>query len=68
MNPLGYNGHSFCKGTAHAAAAMSSEDIKVLGRSKSDAYKLYTGHDDVRRLHLAMQVNTKLQPSAPRPQ
>jgi len=70
MNPLGYNGHSFRKGAAHSAAAagMSSEDIKVLGRWKSDAYKLYTGHDDVRRLHLAMQVNTKLQPTAPRPQ
>ena len=69
MTPAGFNGHSFRKGAAHSAAAagMSGDEIKTLGRWKSDAYKLYTGHDDVRRLKLAKTVTNKLR-STPRTQ
>ena len=69
MTPAGFNGHSFWKGAAHSAAAagMSGDEIKTLGRWKSDAYKLYTGHDDVRRLKLAKTITNKLR-SAPRTQ
>jgi hypothetical protein len=39
INPVGYNGHSFRKGAAQSAAAagMPNEEIKILGRWKSDA-------------------------------
>jgi hypothetical protein len=72
INPVGYNGHSFRRGAAHSAAAagMTDEEIKILRRWKSDAYKLYTGHDDVRRFNLASKVTYNLRnrkPAAPQP-
>jgi hypothetical protein len=67
ISPTGYSGHSFHRGAVHSAAAagMSSEDIKTLGRWESDSYKLYTRHDDVRCLNLASKVSHKLRFAPP---
>jgi len=58
-NPIGYSGHSFRKAAAHSAAAagLSNEDIKTLGRWKSEAYRLYMGHDKARRLRLSTRLS-----------
>lgn len=64
INQEGFNGHCFRKDEAQSAAAAgtSGDEIKTLGRWKSDAYN---GHDDVHRLKLAKIVINKLR-STPR--
>lgn len=49
-----YSGHSFRRGaaTSAAAAGYSSHEIQLLGRWRSDAYKLYIDTDPSRILHL----------------
>ncbi|KAH0580494.1 hypothetical protein H2248_012574 [Termitomyces sp. 'cryptogamus'] len=55
FNPSLYAGHSFCGGTASAAAAVGYSDYKIqlLGRWRSDSYKLYIENDPSRILHLS---------------
>jgi len=61
INPAGYNGHSFRRGAAHtvAAAGMSDNEIKTLGRWAGPAFKLYTGQNDARWLSVAKNLTTK---------
>jgi hypothetical protein len=55
LNPKIYAGHSFRRGAASAAAAAGYSDyeIQLLGRWRSDAYKLYIESDPKRILHLS---------------
>ena len=55
LNPKAYAGHSFCHGAASeaAAAGYSNYEIQLLGRWRSDAYKLYIETSLNRILHLS---------------
>lgn len=55
LNPKLYAGHSFRRGAASAAAAAGYSDyeIQLLGRWRSDAYKLYIETNPQRILHLS---------------
>lgn len=50
-----YSGHSFRRGgaTAAAAAGFSEQDIQLIGRWRSDAFKLYIDVGPQRLLHLS---------------
>ena len=55
LNPKAYAGHSFRRGAASeaAAAGYSDYEIQLLGRWRSDAYKLYIETSLNRILHLS---------------
>lgn len=55
INPHLYAGHSFRRGASSAAAAAGYSDyeIQLLGRWRSDSYKLYIENDPARILHLS---------------
>jgi len=55
LNPKNYAGHSFRRGAASSAAAAGYSDyeIQLLGRWRSDAYKLYIETNHQRILHLS---------------
>jgi hypothetical protein len=57
-NPALFSGHSFRKGAATEAArrGLPYDDIKILGRWKSDSIKLYITHDINRLVRLSYQV------------
>jgi hypothetical protein len=54
-----YAGHSFCRGAATAAAAVGYSDyeIQLLGRWRSDAYKLDIDVPAARVLHLSSRLH-----------
>lgn len=58
-NPSLYAGHSFRRGAASAAAAAGYSDyeIQLLGRWRSDAYKLYIETSPQRILHLSFLLH-----------
>ncbi|KAF5355210.1 hypothetical protein D9757_014770 [Collybiopsis confluens] len=59
VDPAGYSGHSFRRGAATSAAAASYSDyeIQLLGRWRSDAYKLYLDVPVGRLLHLSARLH-----------
>jgi hypothetical protein len=59
INPKRFAGHSFRRGTASEAAAtgFSNYEIQLLGRWRSDAYKLYIENPISRILHLSKQLH-----------
>ncbi|KNZ80827.1 hypothetical protein J132_04256 [Termitomyces sp. J132] len=72
LNPDVFAGHSFCRGAASEAAAAGYSDygIQLLGRWRSDAYRLYVENDTNRilqlsfLLHLAHTQVTPFEPPA----
>ena len=60
-----YSGHSFRRGAATSAAAVGYSDyeIQLLGRWRSDAYKLYIDVPDARILHLSSRLHVACAPA-----
>ncbi|KNZ80852.1 Integrase/recombinase xerD like protein, partial [Termitomyces sp. J132] len=67
LNPEIYAGHSFRRGAASAAAAAGYSDyeIQLLGRWRSDSYKLYIDNDPNRILHLSSLLHVAFTHLAP---
>lgn len=59
-----YSGHSFRRGAATSAASVGYSDyeIQLLGRWRSDAYKLYIDVPSDRTLHLSSRLHLALTP------
>lgn len=59
LNPAGFAGHSFRRGAASEAAAAGYNDyeIQLLGRWRSDSYKLYIENPISRILYLSQQLH-----------
>ncbi|KAJ3979343.1 hypothetical protein F5890DRAFT_1421502, partial [Lentinula detonsa] len=59
FNQSAFSGHSFCRGAATSAfaAGFTEYEIQLLGRWRSDAYKLYIEIDEARRLHISSQLH-----------
>lgn len=59
-----YSGHSFRRGAATSAASAGYSDfeIQLLGRWRSDAYKLYIDTPADRTLHLSSRLHLALAP------
>jgi hypothetical protein len=63
ISTVGFSGHSLRKGAAVSAAAngLSRDEIKLLGRWKSDAVDVYINEvSEVDRLRNLLQLNSKL--------
>ncbi|PPQ82917.1 hypothetical protein CVT24_008668, partial [Panaeolus cyanescens] len=62
IDPSAYSGHSFRRGAATAAnaAGYSDVEIQLLGRWRSDAYKLYIDTPPDRVLALSRRLHTSL--------
>ena len=60
-----YSGHSFRRGAATSAATVGYSDyeIQLLGRWRSDAYKLYIDVPDARILHLSSRLHVATAPA-----
>jgi hypothetical protein len=67
INPANFAGHSFRRGAASQAAAAGCADheIQLLGRWRSDAYKLYIDMDIRRLLHVSKLLHMGHPPTAP---
>ena len=65
LDPSLYSGHSFRRGAASSAAAAGYSDyeIQLLGRWRSDAYKLYIDIPHDRILHLSSRLHLALAPA-----
>jgi hypothetical protein len=59
LNAALYSGHSFRRGAASSAASAGCSDyeIQLLGRWRSDAYKLYIDMDSARQLYLSYSLH-----------
>ncbi|KAF5391914.1 hypothetical protein D9757_001844 [Collybiopsis confluens] len=59
MDAARFSGHSFCRGAASSTAAAGYSDYKIqlLGRWRSDAYKLYLDVAGDRMLHLSARLH-----------
>jgi hypothetical protein len=76
VNPDNYSGHSFRKGAATDArtAGLSEEEIKTLGRWKSNAWKLYVTQHPEYRLQVAQRFRNgppagqPFEPGTPEPE
>jgi hypothetical protein len=67
INPANFAGHSFRRGAASQAAAggCADHEIQLLGRWRSDAYKLYIDMDIRRLLHVSKLLHMGHPPTAP---
>ena len=67
FDPRLYAGHSFRRGGASSAAyaGFSDHQIQLLGRWRSDAYKLYIETDHTRLLQLSTLLHWARPPPAP---
>ncbi|KAJ3750347.1 hypothetical protein DFH05DRAFT_1387305, partial [Lentinula detonsa] len=59
FNQSAFSGHSFHHGAATSAfaAGFTEYEIQLLGRWRSNAYKLYIEIDEARRLHISSQLH-----------
>ena len=65
MDPSLYSGHSFRRSAASAAAAVgyTEHEIQLLGRWRSDAYKLYIDVPKDRVLGLSARLHLAVLPA-----